>query len=196
MKTLFFASENRGKTLEMHKLLAGLAQVKNITDLKIPVTWEETGATFLANAQIKAHSLWQLIKEPVFADDSGLCVEALNGEPGVYSARWAGDSATDAMNRSKLLSALKDYPDEKLRRAYFICCIVYINEKNEEFVFEGRLNGKITHSERGSRGFGYDSVFVPEGYDKTLAELSLEEKNKLSHRAIAVQKLCKFLSLS
>jgi XTP/dITP diphosphohydrolase len=193
MKTIYFASANRGKTLEMQKLFSGLLKLEDLNDLGISATWEETGATFVENALIKARALKALIKKgSVIAEDSGLCVSALNGEPGVYSARWAGHAGDDDANNSKLLDKMKTVPEEK-RHAHFVCSLVFINEKNKEFVFEGQLGGRILREPKGKGGFGYDSVFVPEGYDKTLAELSIEEKNKISHRARAVFELRKSL---
>lgn len=193
MKTLYFASENRGKTLEMQNLFTGIAQVRDLNELSIPVTWEETGATFRDNALIKVRAVSAILKGDVFADDSGLCVDALNGEPGVCSARWAGPNCDDEANNRKLLKALSSVP-ESSRRASFVCSIVYKNEKNEEFFFDGQMMGHIAKEVRGSGGFGYDSLFIPDGYDRTLAELPLDEKNKISHRFQAVRKLRDFLA--
>lgn len=192
MKTLYFASENRGKTLEMQSLFADIAQVRDLRDMAIKVTWEETGSTFLENAQIKARAVSEVLKGEVFADDSGLCVDALQGSPGVYSARWAGVNASDEENNEKLLKELHSIPDHQ-RTARFVCCVVYRNEKNQEFFFEGHVNGHILCTPRGSAGFGYDPLFVPVGYDKTLAELPLDIKNRISHRSQAVIKLRSFL---
>lgn len=195
MKTLYFASENRGKTAEMQNLLAGLAYVQDLNDLKIPVSWEETGASFRENALIKARAVSAILKADVLADDSGLCVPALGGAPGIYSARWAGPGADDRANNQKLLQELLPFSKEQ-REASFVCCLVYRNEKNEEFFFEAEMKGHILTEGRGDRGFGYDPLFVPENFDRTLAELSLEEKNKISHRSKAVMKFREFLQRS
>lgn len=195
MKTLYFASENHGKTREMQSLLSGIVQVRDLKDMGVPVTWEETGSTFLDNALIKVRAASAILKAPVFADDSGLCVDALNGEPGVYSARWAGPHANDEANNRKLLEKLSQMPNAS-RKARFVCCLVYRNEKNEEFLFEGELLGHIADKARGSDGFGYDPLFIPEGFNRTLSELALDEKNKISHRFQAVLKLREFLKSS
>jgi len=189
MKTLYFASENRGKTIEMQSLLSGIVHVRDLKDSSLPVTWEETGARFRDNALIKARAAAAVLKADVFADDSGLCVNVLDGVPGIYSARWAGN---DEANNRKLLAELSKVPEHE-RGAKFVCSLVYINEKNEEFFFDGQLTGHIAEKPRGSGGFGYDCLFIPDGFDKTLAELSLEEKNRISHRFRAVRKLRDFL---
>ncbi len=192
MKTLYFASENRGKTQEVQSLFKGFALVRDLKDVGIPVTWEETGLTFLENAQIKARAVSERIEGDVFADDSGLCVQALNGAPGVYSARWAGLGCDDKANNEKLLRELSKIPNAS-RQAKFVCSIVYINHKKEEFFFEAQMSGRILKDMRGTQGFGYDPLFVPDAFDKSLAEMSLEEKNKISHRFKALSEFRNFL---
>ena len=189
MKTLYFASANRGKTREVQNLFSGLAEVRDLNDLGIPVTWEETGATFCENALIKARALRARVSGgAVFADDSGLCVDALDGAPGVMSARWAGSNADDEANNRKLLDALKHTPQGK-RTAAFVCCLAYIDDEGRDFVFEARLEGQILFEARGNLGFGYDPLFVPKGLSESLGELDLDQKNRISHRFQAVKKL-------
>jgi XTP/dITP diphosphohydrolase len=151
---------------------------------------EETGETFEANAELKAASYAQASGKLALADDSGLCVDALDGAPGVYSARYAGEGATDADRRQKLLKALKDVPDEQ-RTAHFMCAIVVFNpQKQSPYIALGKFTGKIAHEESdGQYGFGYDSIFIPDGYNVTLADIQPEEKNKISHRALAAQQM-------
>ena len=152
---------------------------------------EETGSTLEENALIKAREVYNLFKIPTIADDTGLEVEALDGLPGVHSARFSGMHGNDAENRKKLLALLKDVPLEK-RNARFRTVICLYDGK-EAKLFEGVCNGKIIFSERGSKGFGYDSIFVPENYEKTFAEMELEEKNRISHRSKAISHLIEYL---
>lgn len=147
----------------------------------------ETGKTFLENAKIKAKSLSAVKPDQwVMAEDSGICAEGLNNQPGIYSARYAGETATDVENTAKLLQMLRIRSPMK-REASFFSCIVVRNPSGEEFCFEGKLSGKITEAARGNTGFGYDPVFIPEGETKTLAELGDAFKNRISHRAKALQ---------
>lgn len=153
----------------------------------------EDGKSFTENAIIKAKFYYDLFKIPVIADDSGLCVDALDGEPGIYSARYASDITVNANsrdNRQKLLLKLKNIES---RNAHFTACVVYYDGTNL-IVSEGYLNGEITFCEKGSNGFGYDSIFKPNGYDLTLAEMEEEEKNKISHRYQAIKSLIVKLS--
>lgn len=145
----------------------------------------EDGSTLQENALKKAAELQKLTKGIVIADDTGLYVDALNGEPGVYSARYAGEDATYADNNKLLLSKLKDVPEEK-RTAHFKTVIAVVLEDGSELMAEGICRGCIAFQERGSRGFGYDPLFVVEGTDKTFSEMTEEEKNKISHRANAL----------
>lgn len=154
---------------------------------------EETGATLEANAFLKAKFLYDYIKEPVFADDSGLFVEALNGEPGVYTARFAGEGCTYKDNIDKMLEVMKDYEDMSDRKAYFETVICFIDKNGEANYLHGRMDGYIAKSMMGQGGFGYDPIFIPEGYHKSFAQLGLEVKNSISHRARALDKLKEFL---
>lgn len=160
-------------------------------DLKINIDPKETGTTFAENAKIKAEAFYPLAKMPVLSDDSGLEVDFLGGAPGVSSARFA-ESHNDAANRKKLLKLLEN---TEHRNARFVTVIAFYNGKdNNIYFFEGECKGEIIYQERGEGGFGYDSIFVPCGYDKTFAELSEIEKNQLSHRADAAHKFCDFLA--
>jgi XTP/dITP diphosphohydrolase len=150
-----------------------------------PLEVEETGATFAENARLKAEAYVAAFGEPALADDSGLCVDALDGRPGVYSARYA---PTDAERIAKLLGELKDVP-EASRTAAFVCAMALVFPDGRHFEVEGRCPGVIADAPRGAGGFGYDPVFVVPGLGKTFAELTAEEKNAISHRADATRKL-------
>ncbi|CUS99056.1 RdgB/HAM1 family non-canonical purine NTP pyrophosphatase [Candidatus Kryptobacter tengchongensis] len=154
---------------------------------------EEDGKTYIENALKKAKEIHKFTGLPSIADDSGIEVDFLNGEPGVYSARYAGLRATDEENNRKLLKKLEGVPLEK-RTATFKCVIAYVN-KNEEKIFEGETKGKVIFEPRGMGGFGYDPLFVPDGYELTYAEMPEDLKNKISHRSKAIQKFAEFLTL-
>jgi len=159
------------------------------TDAGVWIEPEETGETFLQNARIKARAAFELFGCAALADDSGLEVDALDGAPGVHSARYAGAKASDAANNAKLLSALLDVPAEK-RTARFRCVIVFIAEDGSEVVAEGACEGSIGFSPRGDKGFGYDPLFLPGAVPgRTMAELVLEEKTAISHRGKALAAL-------
>jgi XTP/dITP diphosphohydrolase len=198
MHELWIATTNRGKLLEFEMCLEGLVKesklkLMTLDDLDTYYPPEETGTTFLDNARIKARSLKAMNPGKwIVAEDSGLAVEGMGGLPGVHSARYAGPKASDFENRAKLLKimGLKQLTN---RNAAFMCQMVVFSPEGEEFVFDGQLNGTIAKAESGKTGFGYDSVFVPEGETKTLAELGLAIKNKVSHRARAVEKLLELL---
>ena len=151
---------------------------------------EETGSTFEENALLKAETIAHLLNQPVLADDSGLKVDALGGMPGIYSARFAGEHKSDAGNNAKLLYELTEVPDEK-RTAQFHCTLVFAAPNKDSLVVEAEWPGKIVRIPQGENGFGYDPLFLPDGSDKTAAELPSEEKNKKSHRAQAMKKLSK-----
>jgi XTP/dITP diphosphohydrolase len=160
-----------------------------LSDIHCEEDIPETGATIPENALIKARYVKQHYKMDCFADDSGLEVEALNGAPGVYSARYAGNEKDTDKNNGKLLEELKNASNRNARFVTVIALVV----NGKEFVFEGDIKGTIVNEPRGSNGFGYDPLFVPEGYDLTFAEMPSQLKNSISHRAIAVQKLITFL---
>lgn len=188
-RSLILASGNLHKVEEFKQLLAGCSF--NVLSAEIcggmPEV-DETGATFVENAFLKAEALRRLAPENawVLADDSGLEVDALDGEPGVYSARYAGADASDTDNMAKLLKALGGVPLEA-RTARFKCALCVIDHKELVTNYEGSCEGRISTSVSGSGGFGYDPVFIPDGYQKSFAELGSAVKSKLSHRARAVQ---------
>ena len=190
---ILVATNNTHKVQELKDLInLPNCELFSMKDLNINLDIEESGSTFAENASIKASTLYKHINNPeyiVIADDSGLCVDYLNGQPGIYSARFSGGD--DADNRKKLLSELDSVPTEK-RSAHFNCTIALINNGNS-MIFEGICNGIITEKEVGENGFGYDSLFFYPELNKTFAELSSEEKNKVSHRANAVKKLTDYL---
>jgi XTP/dITP diphosphohydrolase len=191
MKRMIFASKNEGKVGEVKKILADLnIQILSLSDVDYAIEIEETGATFEENAKIKADVIFKEYKMPVIADDSGLSVEQLNGDPGVFSARYAGQPATDEKNNEKLLKNLEKFPQP--HRARFICAAVYYF--GTDFISAvGEVKGEIIKSPRGKGGFGYDPLFVPDGYRQTMAELSAEIKNKISHRFNAFNKLKNYI---
>ena len=191
MEELIFASHNRGKIAEIKQMLAPLnIRVLSADEINLPDV-EETGTTFEENAALKALTIAKLTKKPCLADDSGLCVNALGGRPGVYSARYAPNRDFDkAMD--KLLAELEKSGNAD-RSAYFACVLVLGYPDGTYQSFEGRVNGKITKQKQGSGGFGFDPLFAPDGYEKTFAELGAEVKNKISHRGRALQKFVSYL---
>lgn len=193
---IIIATGNAHKVLELEHLLAGLeVQVESAAVVGGMPEVEETGQTFAANAFLKAEALRALAPASayVLADDSGLEVDALDGAPGVYSARYAGPNASDAENRHQLLAALAGAGDAP-RSARFRCVLCLLGPKGEAQYFEGSCEGSITEAERGKEGFGYDSIFMPEGYTETFGELGESVKHRLSHRANAVLALRDFLA--
>ncbi len=175
------ATHNIGKIREFEKILSPLGfEVLSQADIGIDIEPEENGKTFAENALIKARAIAELCDYAVIADDSGLCVDALSGAPGVYSARYAGEDATDQERIKKLLSELEAFSD---RSAKFISSIAFILPDGEEIVTHGEVLGSITHAPSGNGGFGYDPIFMSDELSKTFGEASLEEKNQISHRA-------------
>jgi XTP/dITP diphosphohydrolase len=191
---LVLATKNPGKVVEFRRILAELgAQNLEVVGLDVfPEIGdiEETGETFEENSLLKARTICKLTGLPALADDSGICVDALNGAPGLYSARYSGNG--DAANNEKLLAALKDVPEEN-RGAYFICVAAYVRPDGYEKVEEGRFYGKIMHQVKGSGGFGYDPLFQPEGLNCSSAELSAEEKDAISHRGKAMRAIAPYI---
>lgn len=190
MQKIIFATGNKNKLKEAAEILGGKYELVTAAEAGITEDIPETSDTIEGNASQKSHYLWKKTSMACFADDTGLEVEALGGRPGVYSARYAGDAKDSKANMEKLLSELEG---EKNRNARFRTVISLITG-GKEYLFEGVLKGRITESQQGNAGFGYDPVFMPEGYDKTLAEMPLHEKNLISHRGIAVRKLAEFLN--
>lgn len=191
-RTIYLASHNPHKAHEFASMLdTGSLAIKSCNDLGDGIAWEETGDTFIANARIKAQAVRRKTVSSVLADDSGLVVPALEGQPGVFSSRYAGPQATDTDNLTKLLAEMNGLNQ---REAYFVCVLVFVAEDGAEHVFEGRCEGRILQAPQGNRGFGYDPVFFFPPHGKTLAEMTAPEKNTISHRAVAVRALQKFLA--
>lgn len=193
MRTLIIATGNTHKAEEFAQLLAGSGfEVQSAAVCGGMPGVDENGATFAENAQLKAEALRVVAPADacVLADDSGLEVDALNGEPGIYSARYAGLGATDAENLEKLLNVLSAVPQAQ-RAARFRCALCLIDPEGRVMHFDGTCEGHISEEPTGSSGFGYDPVFVPAGYTQSFAELGEETKGELSHRARAVHALCK-----
>lgn len=193
MQKIFFATFNKHKRDEVAQILGKEYTIVLPTDIGYDQEPEETATTLEGNALIKAKALYEHTHTPCFADDTGLEVEALDGAPGVYSARYAGEEHNDVANRKKLLADLQSTPSP--RKAQFRTLIAYIDDKGVEHLFEGIVKGEIALSEKGNNGFGYDPIFIPEDSPLSFAEMSEEEKNKISHRARAVKAFAKFLSL-
>ncbi|MBQ2696101.1 MAG: RdgB/HAM1 family non-canonical purine NTP pyrophosphatase [Clostridia bacterium] len=186
-KILLVATGNAGKLAEIKSILADF-RVIGAKEAGIDFDAEETGTTFKENAAIKARELKKLTEHAVLADDSGLCVDALGGAPGVYSARYAGDNATDDENVDKLLSALQDVPEES-RGAQFQSVVCLITAEGEELYGVGSCSGQILFERAGSGGFGYDPVFFSEDFGKSFGVLTHEQKNQISHRKRALSDL-------
>jgi XTP/dITP diphosphohydrolase len=193
MKELVVATRNRGKLLEIQAVLDGIVgTVRCAADFAgFPETIED-GLTFQENALKKAREAMMFTGLPALADDSGLVVEALNGRPGVYSARFAGEGAADADNNLRLLKELDGIPTGQ-RQAAFVCVLAFVSPDGCEQVFSGRVGGGILAVERGDGGFGYDPLFLVNGFDRTMAELNVQEKNAISHRGQALQHFRVFL---
>lgn len=189
---IVFATGNKGKLKEAREIFKD-HEIVSIKDFSADFNPEETGDTFFQNAAIKAEAAMKIVKEfVVLSDDSGLIVSALDGAPGVYSSRFGGVEGDNALNRRKLLHELEGVED---RSAYFSCMAVLLFPDMSAIVENGKCSGKIGYIEKGNGGFGYDPLFIPEGYDKTLAELSSEVKNSLSHRGNAFRKIIEKLKI-
>lgn len=195
---LIVATRNKGKASEFARLFGEIGiEVRSLSDYPDMPEVAEDGDTFAANALLKASAIARIAGEPVLADDSGLCVDALGGAPGVYSARYAGERATDADNNAKLLRALGELPSaprdgapQLLSAARFVCALVlYDPADGRTIAAEGVCEGGIIAEPRGANGFGYDPLFYIPALGRTMAELSPEEKNRISHRAQALRQL-------
>ena len=184
MKTIVFATNNSHKLEEVRAIVSGNINVVSLSDIGCHDDIPETADTLEGNAHLKARFVKEKYGYDCFADDTGLEVEALNGEPGVRSARYAGDTQDSSANMDKLLQALNG---EQNRKARFRTVIALIMNDKEEY-FEGIVNGHIIENRRGNTGFGYDPIFMPDRYSETFAELGADIKNKISHRAIATEK--------
>ena len=189
-KKLVFATNNAHKLEEIRAILGDKMEILSLADINCHADIPETANTLEGNAHLKSEYVYNHYGLDCFADDTGLEVEALDGAPGVYSARYAGDGHDSQANMQKLL---KEMEEKNNRKAQFRTVISLI-EKGEEKLFEGIVRGEITQEKRGNSGFGYDPVFQPEGFDVTFAEMGSEVKNKISHRARAVKALCDYLS--
>ena len=186
MKKVVVATKNAGKVAEIAAALASLSvTVQSVGDFGNIPEPEETGVTFTDNALLKASYYAEKTGQPCLADDSGLEVDSLHGEPGVYSARYAGEGATDDDNNQKLLAAIAQYPPTE-RTARFRCVLAFCDPHGETFTVDGTCDGVILHCLQGSGGFGYDPLFYMIEYGKTLAQMSVAEKNSVSHRGKAL----------
>lgn len=186
---IVFASKNAHKLKEVERIVESVCKDFTIIGLQ---QWSdapdtvESGATFAANALLKARAIHLHTGRTVIADDSGICVDALNGMPGIYSARWAGTHGEDQANLKLLLSQLEDVPDQR-RSAQFVCAVAIVHEDGSERVVEGTLEGSITRSAVGEGGFGYDPIFQPIGLSVTTAQLDAVHKDLISHRGQAIR---------
>jgi len=186
---IIFATSNSGKLVEVKNIFEDTdIEILSLADFDEKIEIIEDGLTFEENAKIKAATVYNALKIPTFGDDSGLVVDQLNGAPGVFSARFAGEGATDKMNNDKLIQMLKVNPEPHTAR--FVCSAVFF-DGTDYISTSGAMEGRIIINPRGQNGFGYDPLFIAEGYERTNGELSLDEKNQISHRAKAFKNLKK-----
>lgn len=188
MKTIIFATQNQNKLNEVKAMLQdfkilGLKEMDYLDDIP------ETGTTFYENARLKVEFIYEKFGLDCFSDDSGLSIDALDGDPGVYSSRYAGEPADTNKNIEKVLTEMKGKTN---RQAHFIT-VIAMQWEGRLFYFEGKVFGTITEDKRGTNGFGYDPIFIPNGFNRTFAEMTREEKAEISHRGKAVQQLIEFL---
>lgn len=194
MKKLVLASANRHKVQEIKEILhqANVDVLSlwdfNLQDMEI----EENGKTFEENAVIKAKAVYDMVKIPVIADDSGICVDALHGEPGIYSARYAGVHGEDEKNIDKLLEEMREFPKKEDRKAKFVCVIALVGLEGEPLIFRGEVEGILLEERCGKGGFGYDPIFYYEPFGQSFGEISSELKNSVSHRTRALAKLTNY----
>jgi len=188
---IVFATRNKGKLKEVKEIFSDISvNIKSLNDFDEDIDVIEDGNSFEENALKKAEEIYQLLKLPVISDDSGLEVEQLNGSPGIYSARYSGENATDKKNNLKLIKELEKLPEPHI--AKFVCAAVYSDGINR-LIIRGEFKGQIISTPRGKNGFGYDPLFLPEGLNQTSAEIDSDLKNKISHRAKAFSKLKEML---
>lgn len=187
---IIFATGNLHKLEEVQALMPKNIKLLTLKDVDFNKEIEETESTIEGNSLLKAKTVFNVLKKPVFAEDTGLEVKILNNEPGVYSARYAGNNGNATANMNLLLQNLKDKTD---RTAQFKTVLTYINAQNQAFQFTGIVLGEITKEPNGGNGFGYDPIFKPAGFNKVFAEMDNAEKNLISHRAFALKKFLKFL---
>lgn len=186
---LVFATQNNGKYDEVKKMMPSNISLLNLNDLNFKGSIEENGKTLKQNAKIKSDFIFKNFKINCFADDTGLEIDSLGGMPGVYSARFAGENCNSQDNIEKVWKLLSKYKNTKAR----FKSVFSLNINGKTFFFEGKIDGKIIFEQKGQNGFGYDSIFIPNGYSKTFAEFNLVEKNKISHRSNALKRLIMFL---
>lgn len=189
-RKLVFATNNAHKLEEVSAILGDKIELLSLNDIHCHTDIPETADTLEGNALLKSSYVYQNYQLDCFADDTGLEVEALNGAPGVYSARYAEGEGHDA--EANMLKLLHELEGKENRNAQFRTAVSLILD-GKEYLFEGVIKGKIVQEKRGDSGFGYDPIFMPEGYEQTFAEMGAETKNKISHRALAIEKLCSFL---
>lgn len=195
MRQIIIATNNKGKVKEFRDLFASYhIDVQSLLDLNDSISpVEETGKTFLENAQLKAEQTSDQLHMPVLADDSGLVIDALGGRPGIFSARYSGEDATDQANIDRVMQELEGVPFAD-RSARFVCVLALSLLNGQTIYRKGYCEGKIAFTQAGDQGFGYDPIFIPEGYEETMAELSPTIKNKISHRRHAIDQLNEWLN--
>ena len=190
LPTLVFATNNQHKIDEAQDIVKGKLKLISLKEAGVDIDVDETETTFRGNAWLKAQAVWELTGLPCVADDSGLCVEALGGEPGVYSSRYAGEAGNHTKNNEKLLCEMLEKAD---RRAFFTTVLCLVGLEDTPIYIEGRVNGVILTEIQGRDGFGYDPLFCPDGDNRSFAEMSAAEKNAMSHRGRAFQSLMEYL---
>ena len=190
LPTLVFATNNQHKIDEAQDIVKGKLKLISLKEAGVDIDVDETETTFRGNAWLKAQAVWELTGLPCVADDSGLCVEALGGEPGVYSSRYAGEAGNHTKNNEKLLKEMDGKSD---RRAFFTTVLCLVGLDDTPLFIEGRVNGVILREIQGRDGFGYDPLFCPDGDNRSFAEMSAAEKNAMSHRGRAFQSLMEYL---
>ncbi|MSP09400.1 MAG: RdgB/HAM1 family non-canonical purine NTP pyrophosphatase [Flavobacteriaceae bacterium] len=190
LQTLVFATNNQHKIDEAQAIVQGKLHLISLKEAGVDIDVDETETTFRGNALLKAEAVWALTGLPCVADDSGLCVESLEGEPGVYSSRYAGEAGNHNKNNKKLLRVMVGKAD---RRAFFITVLCLVGFDDKPTYIEGRVNGVILTEIQGRDGFGYDPLFCPDGETRSFAEMSAAEKNAMSHRGRAFQSLMEYL---
>lgn len=190
MRKIVFATNNNHKLAEVREILKGNIEIVSLKEIGFEGDIEETEETLEGNALLKARYIHNKYNLDCFADDTGLEIDALNGKPGVYSARYAGEPSDSKKNTEKILFEMNGEKNRKARFRTVICLV----ESGESVFFEGKIEGRISEVPSGLKGFGYDPVFIPEGYNQTFADLTMELKNNISHRYLAVCELSKYLS--
>jgi len=195
MKEILVSSNNPDKLSEIKEVFKDEnLKILSLKDVNINIEVIEDQDTLEGNALKKAKEIFLISKVPTISDDTGLFVEALNGEPGVYSSRYAGENVSYNDNCVKLLENMDGIPEQQ-RVAYFKCVICFYVEENKYYMFDGICSGKIINEKRGTKGFGYDPTFIPDGFDKTFAEMDIDMKNEISHRGKALEKLRRFIKV-